>query len=164
MATNRRRHEMALRRQCRELLRALDVRAPLDVEEFGRRFGEYRGRPVLFGAYDIPVPGPSAVTHVDPHADVVLYPAAAGQIRQTHCKIHELAHLVAGHPPELIRGIHLYRRTNFDSVEEWEAEVVASIILEWAMVCTAVSAAIGRPSFDGGRVERAFTLHRRGWL
>jgi Zn-dependent peptidase ImmA (M78 family) len=162
MTTRRRRakDEAGLRRRARELLQELGVRPPLDIEDFGRRFGEARGRPILFRPYDIPVPGPFAVTWVDPHADIVFHPQATGQIRQNHCKAHELGHLIAEHPPELIHGVHMHRRTKYDSQEEWEAEVIASIILEWAMVFTAVTP---RPGPEGGRVERAFTLHRLGW-
>lgn len=161
---NRRRGEAKLRRRCRELLRELDMRTPLDIEEFGRRYGQHRGRPVLFGAYDLPIPGPTGVTHVDSHADVVLYPAGAGEILQAHSKAHELGHLIAGHPPELIQGIHVHQRTHFDSTPEWEAEVIASIILGWAMVFAEAPSILTRPSSSEGSVGRAFTLHRRGWL
>jgi hypothetical protein len=118
----------------------------------------------LFKPYDLPVPGPFAVTWVDPRADVILYPNVAWEIRQDHCKAHELGHLFAGHPPELIHGVHRHRRTKYDSTEEWEAEVIASIILGWAMAPRAAREPDGRraPSFE--RVQRAFTLHRRDWL
>jgi hypothetical protein len=64
MTTRRRRakDEAGLRGRARELLRELGVRPPLVIEDFGRRFGEADGRPILFRPYGIPVPGPFVVT------------------------------------------------------------------------------------------------------
>lgn len=158
-----RRSEVVLRRRCRRLLRELGMRPPLSVEALAERFAEHRRRPIFFEAYPLPIPGPSAVTFAEPGGDVVFYQAVAGKALSRHYMTHELAHLLLDHDPRDVHDIHLADRTVYVSPAEWEAETVATIILEWSMIFDELPRRLpASPALE--RVQRAFTLHRRGWM
>jgi hypothetical protein len=171
--------ERALRKRCRKLLRELDVRPPLDVPELCRRLAQRRGRPIRLVAYPIRVPGPFGLWFMTDTADVVFYQQETTRPHQDHIILHEIGHIIADHPsdesdetawdalapqapPE--GSTRALRRTCYDSAYEREAELVATIILEWASVLNPLYRAA--PAHDDPGVERIGTslAHHHGWL
>ena len=160
----------ALRRRCEARLRELDLPVPLDVHAFCRTLGVRRGRPIELRAVAGRV-GPSGVWVAGPSTDLIFYEQEAGPLHQQHIILHELAHLLCGHPPVPVSEAGLaqllfphvtpesvesvLRRGAYSAEEEREAELLASLILE--------KTAIGRPT-SGQRVgpdDEAAALLRR---
>lgn len=159
------------------MLRELDIRPPLDVRQLCRRFGEARGRPIRLLSHPIPVPGPFGVWIATDTEDYILYQTETTKAHQDHIVLHELGHILAGHESDeqdddLLRGLYpdlapevvrrALRRTAYDNDHELEAEMVATIILDWASVLDPVAA---QPS-DGRAVRRIESAlgDRMGWL
>lgn len=173
--------ERALRRQCRSLLRELDIRPPLDVHELCRRLGEKRGRPIELHAYPIAVPGPFGLWFGLPDRDAIFYQKETTPAHQNHIIAHELGHILADHPSDendqdeaatAVRndfpgndsgdGPRARRRTCYDSDYEREAEVIATILLEWSAV---VDYVVPRPADSvAARRLQAALGDRQGWL
>lgn len=146
---SQRRAERALRRRVRRELQALKIQPPLQVEVVCQRLGERRGRPIRLVSYPIPVPGPFGLWIATTSADYILYQAETTRVHQDHIILHEVGHIFAGHgsgdtddavwgqlmpniSPEVIS--RALRRTSYDAAHEREAELVATIIQEWAFV------------------------------
>ncbi|MFD7923602.1 hypothetical protein ACFV3R_30870 [Streptomyces sp. NPDC059740] len=141
--------ERELRRRCRRLLRELDIEPPLRVEELCRRIGDHRGRPIRLVPWALPIPGPFGLWMSRPHEEVVFYQEETTRVHQDHIILHEIGHILADHQddntdagalPDLgpdfsgdgsSRG---FRRTCYAEDYEREAELVATIIQEWAVV------------------------------
>ncbi|MDI5977987.1 hypothetical protein [Amycolatopsis magusensis] len=180
--------ERRLRRQCRQLLRRLDVRPPLDVAELCHRTGELRGKHIRLVAHPIPVPGPFGVWISTKSVDYILYQEETSRLHQDHIILHELGHILAGHQsdeeddtllaelyptmtparlraqyadigPDAVR--RALRRASFGNEQEREAETVATIILEWASV---LDIAAPRPSQGAVRGMDTALGARVGWL
>ncbi|WP_158886753.1 hypothetical protein [Amycolatopsis anabasis] len=165
-----------LRRRCRRLLRELAIVPPLDVRVLCERVGRRRGKPIHPVARPIPVPGPFGAWISTRAADYILYQQETSKSHQDHIILHELGHILAGHPsdspgadveqlcpdfgPDAVR--RALRRTAYDTEQEREAETVATIILEWASVLDRISP---RPSGEAPaqRMEAALA-DRLGWL
>lgn len=181
--------EKTLRRQCRKLLRDLDVRPPLNVAELCDKIGDMRGKPIRLVPRPIPVPGPFGAWITSGKADYIFYQLETSKPPQDHIILHELGHMLAGHRPDTDGGILLgdsypdttpaalreqypdlaedavrraLRRTCYDTQQEKEAETVATIILEWASVLNAV-AARSAPNSAAYRIESDLS-DRLGWL
>jgi len=170
-----RRHD--LRRRCRKLLRQLDVRPPLDVAQLCRQFGAERGREIRLLAHPIPVPGPFGVWIATNTVDYILYQSETTKSHQDHIILHELGHMLADHASDeqdddLLRNLYpdlspeavrrALRRTSYDDTHEREAELVASIILEWA---TVINYTVPPSSRTGVDRQMRFALgDRQGWL
>ncbi|MBV8933412.1 MAG: hypothetical protein JOZ47_19505 [Kutzneria sp.] len=181
--------ERDLRRRCRQLLKELDIRPPLDVAELCERVGRRRGRPIRLTAYPIPVPGPFGVWIATATTDHILYQRETSRSHQDHIVLHELGHILAEHHndteddgllselcsagssesvfqqhndvrPEAVR--RALRRTSYDTEHERDAETVATIILQWASVLDWVA---DEPS-AGTALRRMETAlgDRLGWL
>ncbi|GAA4532565.1 hypothetical protein [Amycolatopsis samaneae] len=167
--------ERVLRRQCRRLLRELDIQAPLDVRALCDRLARHRGRPIKLVDYPLPVPGEFGVWFASDTTDYVLYQRETTKTHQDHIILHEVGHIIAGHSsdetddallqrlypdiaPDVVRRA-LLRRTHYDADQEREAETVATIILEWASVINYVA-----PQVPGGRALQTALNGRRGWL
>lgn len=181
--------ERALRRRCRRLLNELGIQPPLDVVDLCGRFGDVRGRPIRLVAHPIPVPGPFGVWISTAEADYILYQQQTTKPHQAHIVLHELGHILAGHrvqkeddqllsqlypdvePDELRRQYpdlepgavrRALRRTSYDTEQEREAELVATIILEWASVLDRVTP---QASGDSAAQRMGSALgDRLGWL
>ncbi|MFI9400604.1 hypothetical protein [Nocardia sp. NPDC052316] len=171
--------EHELRRRCRRLLTELDIQPPLDVVALCERVGRQRGKPIRLVAHPIPVPGPFGAWIATDKADYILYQQETTKVHQGHIILHELGHLLAGHhsdeqddslmtelfsssglTPDQVRTV--LRRTCYDTVEEREAETVATIILEWASVLDRIAPrAISDVATQ--RLDSALN-DRRGWL
>ncbi|MPZ80330.1 MAG: hypothetical protein GEV28_08010 [Actinophytocola sp.] len=182
--------ERELRRRCRRLLNELDIRPPLDVHELCRRVGLQRGKPIRPVAHPIPVPGPFGAWITTDSTDYILYQRETSKAHQGHIILHELGHILAGHRsdedddtlldqlcpdvepatlrdeyPDLAPGAvrRALRRTSYVSVQEREAETVATIILEWASVLDSVGPPAASSDAAAQRMGTALT-DRLGWL
>ena len=164
--------ERALRRHCNRTLRSLDIRPPLRVPVLCDRLGAVRGRPIRLVAYPLPVPGPSGLWIAGPTADYVLYQQHTSPAHQDHIVLHEVGHIIAGHPateldeatwslldPDTLRAA--IGRTCYDTEREREAELVATIILTRASVLDAITPA-AEPDPAARRLQFALG-ERHGW-
>jgi hypothetical protein len=171
--------ERELRRRCRKLLKQLDIGPPLDVEVLCARLGDQRGKPIRLMPYPLEVPGPFGCWIATSSADYIFYQAETTKSHQDHIILHELGHMLADHhphgdaePADFLRGpapdldpdaVHrALRRTSYDDAHEWEAETVATIILEWASV---LNYTIPRRAADRDlrRIQGTLGDHQ-GWL
>ncbi|WP_284741700.1 hypothetical protein [Amycolatopsis sp. RTGN1] len=180
--------ERQLRRRYRDLLRSLDVQPPLDVAELCRRLGEVRGKPIELVAHAIPEPGPFGAWITSPRAEYIFYQKNTSRLHQDHIILHELGHILAGHPgtehddslvaefssdadeaglraayPDIpLDAVRLAsRRSEYDSEQEHEAETVATIILDWASMLDATAS---RSSQGWARGMDTALGDRLGWL
>jgi hypothetical protein len=170
-------NERTLRRRCRRELRDLDIQSPLDVHMLCRRLGQRRGRPIRLTAYPLPLPGPLGVWVATAMSDHIVFQRETSKIHQDHIILHEVGHILAGHGGEQEEGEAWERlfpdisadhvravlgRTTYDHAHEREAELVATIILEWASVLDRVAPS---PPTDPAMRRVASALNdRRGWL
>jgi hypothetical protein len=177
--------ERALRRRCRQLLHSLDIRPPLDVVELCERVGRQRGKAIKLIAHALPMPGPFGAWISTPSAEFILYQKETSGPHQSHIILHELGHILAGHASdehddELVGGLdprsvreqypdldpdavrRALRRTSYDTADEFEAELVATIILEWASVVDHVAEDVSGEAATR-RVDDALG-ERLGWL
>ncbi|WP_081916071.1 hypothetical protein [Saccharothrix sp. NRRL B-16314] len=172
------RGEAHLRRGVKQLLRELDIGAPLDVRLLCRRLSEHRKRAINLVAYPLPTPGAFGLwigTHTE---DYVLYQRDTTPAHQEHIILHELGHIISEHGgdeddddlwaqifPDIPTDIVLraLRREGYSAVAEREAEMVATVIKEWAVLLEGLGAG-GRSTTGAGRlVSGAFDDHQ-GWL
>lgn len=169
--------EREIRRRCKRELRALGIRPPLDVELLCRRLGERRGKPIRLVSYPIPVPGPFGLWLSTESSDYILYQQETTRSHQEHIILHEVGHILADHasdesddsvwrdllgniPPDAIR--RALRRSSYDEEHEREAELAATIILEWASV---VDNVVPTRSVNAGLQDIQDALgDRQGWL
>ena len=141
--------ERELRRYCKRLLRQLDVQPPLRVDDLCRKLGEHRGRPIRLIPWALPVPGPFGLWLSRPEEDCIFYQAETTRVHQDHIILHEIGHIVADHQDDGTAGDELprlgpdvprdtvrraFRRTCYTEDYEREAELIATIIQEWAIV------------------------------
>jgi hypothetical protein len=174
-----RRRDLTLRRQCRALLSGLDVRPPLDVAALCARIGQLRGRPIELVERPIPVPGPFGAWLAGAQADYILYQRETSRAHQDHIILHELGHILARHhsdqpDDEALRGLHpdsdpdavrkALRRTEYSTAAELEAELIATIILEWSAVLAATAWPLPTTEPASQRRLAEALADSRGWL
>ncbi|MCS3876650.1 hypothetical protein GII30_22975 [Gordonia amarae] len=144
-----RRSERTLRALCRQALRGLDLDLPLDAAQLCERYGKRRGRDIKLIAYPLPTAMPNGVWLAAEDADYFFYQANTSKMHQDQIVIHEFGHLIAGHQmlgdqsaatllaggdpgPDSDDTDSALRRTCYSDDREWEAEMLASMILTWA--------------------------------
>ncbi|RKT11333.1 hypothetical protein BX285_5281 [Streptomyces sp. 1114.5] len=169
--------ERELRRRCRRELRALGIQPPLQVDVLCQLLGERRGRPIRLVPYSLPVPGPFGVWLATTSADYILYQQETSKIHQDHIILHEVGHILADHQsdeaddefwrqmtPDLsLEAVkRALRRTSYDQDHEREAELVATIILEWASVLDRVTPR--RSNNPSVQLVQTALGDRQGWL
>ncbi len=168
------RSEKSLRVLARNTLRGLDLDLPLDVTQLCDRFGVRRGRAIRLIAHPLPSGVPNGIWLAAEDADYFFYQANTTRLHQDQIIIHEFGHLIAGHQmigasleglaggPSDDESDAALRRTCYSDEREWEAEMLASLILTWAQDAT--SAVQATADDDGLRgLQRLFGGHR-GWL
>ncbi len=168
--------ERALRRRCKRELQSLQVQPPLDVETLCRLLGERRGRPIRLVPYGLPVSGPSGLWIGTDSADYIFHQRETSKAHQDHIIMHEVGHILAGHSnreadggvlqalmpnisPDVVKS--MLGRTSYDEEQEREAELIATIIMGWAMLEET------RPRPSGDRATRRIQAalgDRQGWL
>ncbi len=88
--------------------------------------------------YPIEQPGPFGIWLATEAADVIVYQSQTTPAHQEHIILHEVGHIIAGHDgeesglPESGDAVSVLRRTAYDSRQEREAELIATILHEWA--------------------------------
>ncbi|QHN28312.1 hypothetical protein GII33_22385 [Gordonia pseudamarae] len=140
-----RRDERALRALCRRALKGLDLDLPLNAAQLCERYGTRRGRDIKLIAYPLPTAMPNGVWLAAEDADYFFYQANTSTMHQNQIIIHEFGHLIAGHQllgdqsalltgglPDAQDSDAALRRTCYSDDREWEAEMLASMIVTWA--------------------------------
>ncbi|MER7406717.1 hypothetical protein ABT373_30670 [Streptomyces sp. NPDC000070] len=85
---------------------------------------------------------PSGMWVATAQADYVLYEEQTSPMHQRHIILHEIGHMVCGHPSAA--GIAL--RMRYSDRQEQEAELMASLIMETAARSSPPSSGGGPPS------------------
>lgn len=136
-----------VRQRCEARLLELGLTTPFDAHLFCRSLGVRRGRPIHLCPVSIPT-GPCGLWIAGPTADHIFYEQQTSRLHQEHIILHELAHLIWEHDPTLVLSHELagqllpdldpnmlrriLARTRYSALEEQHAEVLASLILQWA--------------------------------
>ncbi|MEB3371321.1 hypothetical protein [Saccharopolyspora mangrovi] len=172
------RNDLQLRRGVKSLLRELELDAPLDVRELCNRLGQRRGRPIKLRAYPLPAPGVFGLWIGTADADYILYQRDTTVAHQEHIILHEIGHIISGHgsdeadddiwqqifpniPPEIV--LRALRRDGYGPAFEREAEMVATVIKEWATLLERLQFSPDRKTDAARRLRGAFDDHQ-GWL
>lgn len=169
--------ERELRRHCRQLLRKLDIQPRLRVDELCLRLGEHLNKPIRLIPWALPVPGPFGLWMSRPNEEVIFYQEETTRVHQDHIILHEVGHILADHQDDGDIGEDLpdlgpdfphdlttrgFRRTCYTEDYEREAELVATIIQEWAVVIDYVTP---RTSEDPALGPLRSALNPRwGWM
>lgn len=154
-----------LRRDCAARVRALDIPVPFELEGFCRRFGAARGRPVRLLPATLPPGSPCGLWVSTAHADYVFYEQHTSRLHREHIVLHEIGHLLCEHQAAPVLGQEEMRlvlpsldpamvqrfmaRTHYSAVEERQAELIASLILEQVSTWTAEDTAPVPPAAAG---------------
>ncbi len=168
------RSERALRALCRKELRGLDLDLPLDAQQLCQVYGARRGRPIFVIAYPLPAGMPNGVWLAATDGDYFFCQANTSALHRNQIIIHEFGHLIAQHqilgdfdPDTLLApagddGADALARTCYSDEREWEAEMLASIIVGWAAEATG---AVDATAADDGlrRIQRLLGGHG-GWM
>jgi len=134
-----------LQRRCAAQLRRLELPDQFELSAVVARVAELRGRPIVLW----PVasrPGPCGLWAALPGRDYVFYESDTSLMHQAHIVLHELGHLIWGHQSAYILDVDLLqsllpdldpgmietvlRRARYETNEEQEAEVLASLALQ----------------------------------
>ena len=170
-ALKRRQHERALRRGLRAVLADADIDTPIPITEVCTRLGERRGRPIIPTPWQFEAGDPYGAWVPGPSTDWIFYQTATTHTHQAHIIAHELGHLLAGHKPEGSDDEEeddadeqpwpgrALRRTSYDTLQEQDAEVIATLLLQSAAATTV------QPSgTDRARIAQHALGDRLTWL
>ncbi|MBV9845273.1 MAG: hypothetical protein JOZ47_09410 [Kutzneria sp.] len=135
-----------LRRQCAKVIDTVEIPDPFDVRELSSRIGQRRGRPIHLIPYRMPAGGPCGLWVSTDNADYIVYEEHTSTLHREHIILHELGHLLCDHQmtpahdgepagpvfpsldPRTVERV--LQRTHYTAVEEQQAELIASLILE----------------------------------
>jgi hypothetical protein len=172
------RNSLHLRRGVKQILQDLEIETPLDVRVLCERLGAKRERNIELVPYPLPAPGAFGLWIGTPTVDYVLYQRDTTVAHQEHIILHETGHIISGHgsneedediwaqmfpnlSPEMIR--RALRRDGYSQTIEREAEMVATVIKEWATLLDRLRSAPDRRTDASRRLGGAFDDHQ-GWL
>jgi hypothetical protein len=162
----------AVRRRCaglvRRLARTVGIPAPFAMGEFLGRLSAHRDGRVVellpLAVEELPS-GVCGLWLELAGRDIVGFPAAAARTHRDHIVLHEIGHMLAGHhgvfagaateallpdlDPEMVRSV--LGRSVYGEVQEQEAELIASLILQRSLGTQPRQAAGGAVA---GRLEK----------
>jgi hypothetical protein len=72
--------------------------ARFSMHEFVQWLNRRRGREIVRTPYPIPTPTASGAWIAGEESDYIFYDEAASPLHQTHIQLHEIAHMLRGHP------------------------------------------------------------------
>lgn len=172
------RNDLQLRRVVKQLLRELNMGAPLDVPLLCQRLAERRDRQIRLVPYPLPTPGAFGLWIGTADEDFILYQRDTTVAHQEHIILHELGHIISGHGsdeddddiweqifPDIPATVVLraLRREGYSAGCEREAEMVATVIKEWATLLDRLNMRYKRDAAPERRLAAAFDDHQ-GWL
>ncbi|MEU9068930.1 hypothetical protein AB0D60_18850 [Streptomyces sp. NPDC048306] len=161
----------------------MDIQPPLDVTRLCGALSEKRGRHIELRPYPMPIPGPLGLWVDTPAADLIIYQQHTTRLHQDHIILHEVGHILAnddelveedpddpaegwwaGMLPALNAATirRMRKRCSYDSEEECEVELSATIILEWSSVLDRTTPVVAEDP-SARRVNAALSGNR-GWL
>lgn len=166
-----------LEKRIRRLLRSLDVQPPLSVPDLCTALARHRGRHIELRAFPLRADGPLGAWLETPQADVIVFQRETTAHHQDHIVLHELGHILADHPgppggavwEALLPGLgadairRALLRCSYGTKEEQEAELVATIVGEWAAILDHVTPTVQSDDLSVRRVQSALGDHA-GWL
>jgi hypothetical protein len=172
------RNDLQLRRGVKQLLRELQIDTPLDVRVLCERLAQRRCRPLKLVPYPLPAPGVFGLWIATADIDYILYQSDTTNAHQEHIILHEVGHIISGHngdededdiwsqifpdiPPDMVR--RALRRDGYGPAREREAEMVATIIKEWAALLDRLEFSPDRKTDTARRLRGAFDDHQ-GWF
>lgn len=163
-----------MRALCRAELKGLDLDLPHDVAQLCERYGDRRGRPIRLIEHALPAGVPNGIWLAATDADYFFHQAHTSRLHRNQIVVHEFGHLIAGHQilgEASAAGIAALtqdesaaalRRTCYSDDAEWEAEMLASLILGWAEDAgTGVGSTASHGELRG--LQKLLGGHR-GWL
>ncbi|WP_219905552.1 ImmA/IrrE family metallo-endopeptidase [Actinopolyspora mortivallis] len=166
-----RRRERRLRRDLRATLRAAGIDHPMDMTEVCHRLSRRRSRPIHATEYPLAANGPFGLWIPGRKSEWILFQSQTTPLHQQHIIAHELGHILCGHRPDPILpgdGVDptsfdwgTLRRTAYDTDQEHEAEITATLLLETARTWTEISLPTG--SARARRAQRTLS-HQARWL
>lgn len=136
-----------VRRSCQLILRDVDIPEPFEVDAFARAVSRRRGRRLHLAPKGTDL-GPCGVWLALPDVDYVFFEAGTSGPHREHIILHELGHLLSDHQvsqvlddrtlnallpsldPAMVRRV--LGRTSYSAIEEQEAEMIATLVLERA--------------------------------
>ncbi|MGW0517410.1 ImmA/IrrE family metallo-endopeptidase [Crossiella sp. NPDC003009] len=140
-------------RECADIVNGLALPQPFDVQVLCDRVGDERGRPIFLAPISLPTGGPCGLwINTDP-ADYIFFEADTSPLHQRHIVLHELGHLLCDHhaapvltpdasrllmpslDPAMVRRV--LGRGCYSAVEEQQAEIIASMIIQRTSAWTA---------------------------
>ncbi|MGZ9930824.1 regulator component [Streptomyces sp. NC-S4] len=138
-----------LRRRCEGILAEIELPDPFTVDAFRDALARHRGRPIVMEPLpDLGFSLPCGAWIALPSLDVIFYEQKTSPAHQDLIKLHELGHVLCGHThnvelaqlaqalteltPDLVVRTLGAARTNFASVEEQEAEMIAVLLADLA--------------------------------
>ncbi|MGW4652205.1 ParH-like protein [Kitasatospora sp. NPDC004289] len=146
------RERRRLWRRCRELAATLTLPDPFELPALGEVLSVHLGRPVEFLPLPAGAAGTCGVLISTERAEYIGYPTDTTPLHQQHIVLHEVGHLLCGHQDarssadgpggggvagllphlsgELVRRV--LGRSAYDSAQEQEAELFASLVLHRA--------------------------------
>lgn len=162
-----------LRRRCAARLSELPLTYPFDLQALCEVLAARRGRPLCLYAARLGGIG-SGLWLMAATGDCIFFERDTNPLHQQHIVLHELGHLIAGHrpgsvvdaaaPEEPFVGVDTPRvqamlaRSAYSRVEEQEAEMVATLLLERMASSgpppAAVAAALPVAPETAGLIER----------
>ncbi|WP_314175805.1 hypothetical protein [Streptomyces winkii] len=157
-----------VRRRCAAVLRDLRLPDSFDVPTLCAELSARRGRPIK----QLPVPNLSDVCGLwiaTDTADLIAYEQCTTVPHQNHIVLHEIAHMLCDHypvtlspaeqarlllpslDPDMVRRV--LGRTGYSSVEEQEAEFLASLLGQYARPAPHDDSVVGRlrSALENGR-------------
>lgn len=145
-----------LRALCRDTLRQLGLRPPLDVALLADRLGAARGKPIDLVPEELDPAHAFGITGGDHTCDVIMYQVRTTRIHQLLIILHELAHIIAGHPRHSLD--HSYNSVHTQEFSEIAPSMLAEV-LDGAR--SGPTTPNPEPSAAGGTRRSQFSLRHR---
>jgi len=163
------------RQQCEELIAALEMPEPFDLQSLCERIGQASGRAIVLMPTPMIFGNLCGLWLATAQANYVFYEQRTTPLHQLHIVFHELGHILRGHPASRTLGAYIIRaltaaielgqvqralgRDTYNDEAEYEAELIATLLLQRIGEPTTLAPT---PSADDAesRIER--TLRRPG--
>jgi hypothetical protein len=148
----------------------IGIPRPLDVDVLLDRLEQHRGRPIDLHPTTRVAGGTCGMWIRERDRDVIAYAEQTSPLHQDHIILHEIGHMISEHRgeclltvgdaqllaphvrPELIE--HLFARSAYSSAEEQEAEMIGSLIQQYASTPTVQLTDRPLPSRTAERLAR----------